>query len=72
MLVSNIGGMAEKVRDGIDGLHFVRGSSMDLAQKMKEMVDVDFWQSCYDNLPTPPVIEETVEEITGIYESLLN
>lgn len=71
MLVSNIGGMAEKVRDGIDGLHFVRGSSMDLAQKMKEMVDVDFWQSCYDNLPTPPVIEDTVEEITGIYRTLL-
>ena len=71
MIVSGIGGMAEKIQDGVDGLHFVRGSSLDLMQKMKQMMDPTFWQSCYDNLPTPPVIEETVDEVIGLYESLL-
>ena len=34
LLVSDIGGMAEKVRDGVDGLHFKRGSPVDLARAM--------------------------------------
>ena len=34
LLVSDIGGMAEKVRDGEDGLHFKRGSPVDLARAM--------------------------------------
>lgn len=70
MIVSNIGGMAEKVRDGIDGLHFVRGSGLDLAAKMKKMMDVSFWQCCYDSLPTPPVLEQTVDEVLRLYERL--
>ncbi|MFJ5486858.1 glycosyltransferase [Hansschlegelia beijingensis] len=31
LIVSNIGGMAEKVVNGVDGLHFRRGSAVDLA-----------------------------------------
>ncbi len=70
IIVSDIGGMAEKVRDRVDGLHFVRGSSLDLTQQMKQMMDVQFWQSCYDALPTPPVIEDTVDQVIGLYKSL--
>lgn len=70
IIVSDIGGMAEKVRDQVDGLHFVRGSSLDLTQKMKQMMDVQFWQSCYDALPTPTVIEDTVDQLIGLYKSL--
>jgi glycosyltransferase involved in cell wall biosynthesis len=35
LVVSDIGGMAEKVRPGVDGLHFTRGSVQDLARVMK-------------------------------------
>jgi glycosyltransferase involved in cell wall biosynthesis len=34
LVVSDIGGMAEKVRPGVDGLHFTRGSVQDLARVM--------------------------------------
>jgi glycosyltransferase involved in cell wall biosynthesis len=38
VLTSNIGGMAEKVRDGIDGLHFLAGSPLDLAARIEAIV----------------------------------
>ncbi|MGG5808383.1 glycosyltransferase [Falsiroseomonas sp. CW058] len=34
LLVSDIGGMAEKVEHGVDGLHFRRGSPVDLARAL--------------------------------------
>ncbi len=37
VLASSIGGMAEFVRDGVDGLHFDVGSEEDLAAKMKRV-----------------------------------
>jgi glycosyltransferase involved in cell wall biosynthesis len=39
LIVSDIGGMAEKVLDGVDGLHFKRGSPVDLARAMAEAAD---------------------------------
>jgi glycosyltransferase involved in cell wall biosynthesis len=41
ILASNIGGMAEKVRDGIDGLHFLAGSAMDCASKIERIARGD-------------------------------
>ncbi len=38
ILASNIGGMAEKVRDGVDGLHFIAGSAMDCASKIESIL----------------------------------
>jgi glycosyltransferase involved in cell wall biosynthesis len=38
ILASNIGGMAEKVRDGIDGVHFLAGSPLDLASRIEAIV----------------------------------
>jgi len=32
LIVSNVGGMAEKVRPGLDGLHFKRGNPLDLSR----------------------------------------
>jgi glycosyltransferase involved in cell wall biosynthesis len=39
LIVSDIGGMAEKVQDGVDGLHFKRGSPVDLARALIEAAD---------------------------------
>jgi glycosyltransferase involved in cell wall biosynthesis len=41
ILASNIGGMLEKVRDGIDGLHFLAGSALDLASKIEMIIKGD-------------------------------
>lgn len=39
VICSDIGGMAEKVRDGIDGFHFHAGSAMDLVSLLKRLAD---------------------------------
>ena len=39
VLASDIGGMAEFVRDGVDGLHFRVGDATDLARKLQRFVD---------------------------------
>ncbi len=41
VLASSIGGMAEFVRDGEDGLHFAVGDAQDLAAKMERVVSED-------------------------------
>jgi glycosyltransferase involved in cell wall biosynthesis len=39
LIVSDIGGMAEKTKPGIDGLHFKRGAPVDLARAMLDAAD---------------------------------
>ncbi|QDU67076.1 2-deoxystreptamine glucosyltransferase [Planctomycetes bacterium Pla86] len=39
VIASDIGGMAEYVRDGVDGLHFKTGDDVDLARIMRRFVD---------------------------------
>jgi glycosyltransferase involved in cell wall biosynthesis len=39
LICSDIGGMAEKVRDGVDGFHFHAGSAMALALLLKRIAD---------------------------------
>jgi len=39
VVASGIGGMAESVRDGVDGLHFRVGDDADLAAKMRRFLD---------------------------------
>lgn len=41
LLVSNIGGMAEKVRDGIDGLHVSAGNAFSWGQAFKRLTQDD-------------------------------
>ncbi len=38
ILASNIGGMAEKVTEGTDGIHFLAGSAIDCASKIEQIV----------------------------------
>ena len=43
MICSNIGGMAEKITDGVDGLHFRVAASEDLVDRMIEVLRPDLW-----------------------------
>ena len=53
-IVGDIGGMAEKVRNGVDGLHFRAGSREDLADRLTEaLTDKDLWQRLRDKAPKP-------------------
>jgi glycosyltransferase involved in cell wall biosynthesis len=43
VICSGIGGMAEKVREGIDGLHFPAGDAAALAETMRAASDATLW-----------------------------
>lgn len=70
VICSNIGGMAEKVKNGVGGLHFRVGSSMDLADRLAEAATKPgLWESLCAGLPDPPSIAETVEELLSLYRT---
>ncbi|WP_341675862.1 glycosyltransferase [Niveibacterium sp. SC-1] len=45
LLVSDIGGMAEKVRNDVDGRHVAAGSTLDWSEKLKHSIEVGVWES---------------------------
>jgi glycosyltransferase involved in cell wall biosynthesis len=54
LICSDIGGMAEKVRDGVDGIHFRAGSAEDLADKLvRALTDAALWPRLSAAAPTP-------------------
>ena len=69
MIVSGIGGMAEKVRNGFDGLHVEPGSAHSLAETMIEAATTPgLFDSCHSNLLPPATISETVDAALKLYE----
>ena len=71
VLASNIGGMAEYVRDGIDGLHFEVGSSTDLARVMRRFLDEPgLLDELSQNFPPLKTLEENVAETQFRYRAL--
>lgn len=54
LLVSNIGGMAEKVRDGVDGLHVPVSNPRAWAQALLRAADgASTWEHCRGNILRP-------------------
>jgi glycosyltransferase involved in cell wall biosynthesis len=72
VICSDIGGMAEKVTDGVDGLHFRAGDSHDLAEVLARAVSSpELWQMLHDGISEIYTIEEAVENISDMYSGLL-
>ena len=70
VLCSNIGGMAEKVTHGVNGLHFRAGSAADLAARLEEgATQRALWERLRAGVPRPPVIGDTVGELLALYGS---
>jgi glycosyltransferase involved in cell wall biosynthesis len=71
VICSDIGGMAEKVRDGIDGLHFRANDSASLARTMRMAMDTaGLWERLRAGIRPVHRMEEHVVTLRGIYESL--
>jgi glycosyltransferase involved in cell wall biosynthesis len=69
-IVSDIGGMAEKVRDGIDGLHFRAASPEDLAERLGQAVgDAALWERLAAAAPPPPDLARFAAEHLALYEA---
>ncbi len=71
VITSNIGGMAELVKDGLNGLLFEIGSVSDLKMKLQMVVDDPDILKKLNHFPKIKSIEEDAENIEKIYCDLL-
>ncbi|WP_339349114.1 glycosyltransferase family 4 protein [uncultured Alteromonas sp.] len=70
LIVSNIGGMAEKVQDGVDGLHFSARNPLELANKLKYAVsNKTLWNDLHQNIAPPLSYTECAEEHMAFFET---
>jgi glycosyltransferase involved in cell wall biosynthesis len=72
VICSDVGGMAEKVRDGVDGLHFRVGDAASLAAALERAAESPArWRRLRDAIRPVYSIAEAARELTSIYRSLL-
>ena len=72
VICSDVGGMAEKVDHGINGLHFRTGDPSHLADVMSEAAGNDeLWARLRLRLPDIPSLEDDLRDLEGIYRDLL-
>ena len=68
VICSNIGGMAEKVRPGIDGFHFQVGNPFELAGLMMRLArEPGVWDRLQASMSRPMTIEEGVDGLLALY-----
>jgi glycosyltransferase involved in cell wall biosynthesis len=68
VICSDIGGMAEKVKNGVTGMHFHARNPAALAAIMKRCVQEDsLWNKICGNLPVPMTIEASVQTHVQVF-----
>ncbi|WEK49208.1 MAG: glycosyltransferase family 4 protein [Candidatus Kaistia colombiensis] len=73
LLCSNIGGMAEKVRNGGDGLHFRVGSPEDLADRFVDVLsNGQLWESLRGTMRRPLGHVDCAEQHLALYRAVLD
>lgn len=72
VICSDIGGMAEKVTDGANGLHFRVRDPQNLAQVIRRAWKTEgLWDSLGQGISEIYKIEDQVESLTNIYHALI-
>ena len=72
VIASDIGGMAEKVTPGVNGLHFRAGDSASLAQTLGEAAKSPaLWKKLRKGIPAIYRMEDHVAALSDIYDDLL-
>ena len=73
VVCSDIGGMAEKVRDGVDGFHFPVGNSTALASLLRQLAKAPAkLQKLQASMGSPASIKDVVNRHTELYGSLVS
>ena len=72
VICSDIGGMAEKVTNQVNGLHFRVGDHLRLAETIGRAVGTPgLWDELHAGIPEVFSMEEHVANLTGIYHELI-
>jgi glycosyltransferase involved in cell wall biosynthesis len=71
VICSGIGGMAEAVRDGVDGLWFRPGDAEHLADRLQQALDPLLWERLANGITPPRGIEHSAAEHLALYQRLL-
>jgi glycosyltransferase involved in cell wall biosynthesis len=74
VICSDIGGMSEKVTDGVNGLHFRTGDARDLADTMRRAAETPgLWEALRAGIPPNPghPMAQHIQALTGLYAELL-
>lgn len=73
LITSDIGGMKEKVADGVNGLHFRVSSAEDLADKLTAALeDPQLWERLRAAAPKPLSHEEAARQHLALYQHLVS
>jgi glycosyltransferase involved in cell wall biosynthesis len=67
LIVSGIGGMAEKVVEGVTGFHFAPGNSSDLLRTMKSSTDPEVYQRLCAQLPAAHTPEQMALDYLAVF-----
>lgn len=72
VICSDIGGMAEKVRDGRDGFHFQAGSAWSLASLLRSLAEEPArLLALQESMAVPPTIAQTGAAVLDLYDRTL-
>lgn len=73
VICGGIGGMAEAVRDGVDGLHAPVNDPEGLARVMRRAVETEgLWEALAAGIQPPPTIAEVAERHLNFYQHALD
>jgi len=68
VIASNVGGMAERIADGVNGLHFPVGDARALARVIRRVcTDTGLWDRLAAGITPPPAREEMVAGYRALY-----
>jgi glycosyltransferase involved in cell wall biosynthesis len=72
IICSDIGGMAEKVTDGVNGIQFRRGNAHSLAGAMRRAAETPgLWDQLRAGIPAVQTMGEHVTHLSAHYRRLL-
>jgi glycosyltransferase involved in cell wall biosynthesis len=72
VICSDIGGMAEKVADGVNGLHFRRGDADSLAETIRRATETKgLWAGLQDGVPGVHGMAKHVAVLGDLYRTLI-
>jgi glycosyltransferase involved in cell wall biosynthesis len=73
IICSDVGGMAEKVRDGVDGMHFRVGDAWSLARTIERgATNARLWQKMRDGIHDPYPMDAHVERLLDLYAQTID